>query len=653
MENITVGPRLTDGEFFAELDTRIEALAQAKVLFDLGKVEDAYAAFANYIRESVDTEKYFSLDGRVMKPEFTEELRASAEKIMRHEVKVLGTPHKFDGPIDWEANPTPNGYKEWTWHLSYTDILIPLARAYRATGDERYAKEGIEILLSWIRQAVRCEYSTSAYDTKTWRTIEAGKRMNYWSELIHSVIRSPHFTDSVIVTVFKSIFEHGMRLVNRYTHGNWLFYELTGVTYICTLYPVFEKCDLWRDGVEKKLEEAMNIQIHPDGSQYELAPGYHVGILANISALERLSSKYGYKFTEVFYKKMSDSVDYFIKMTMSCGSVPAINDSAIFQTATKIKGFIKSYHDTPEARFIISGGEEGAAPSYNSAVLPYAGFAVFRTGWGKGNSSAFFDAGKFGRDHHHEDKLNFLVFNSDRPVIYEAGTYAYDSSDMRKYAVSTEGHNTVKVDGLGQNRRVRHIWADPTEHTREDIRFLESDRLDYAFGAYDMEYGAEAPARLAVHKRHVLLLKKPKLGAPIYIAADVMESSEEHTYEALWHVNCENVRVEGDRAISSDVTIFTSGFEKISCYKGQTEPFIRGYLCTGTDLGNYYEAPELVLERRGGNVSFATLFSLGSPEECAVAGFSIEDCVLRIDYIDGSTDLIRLDDCFEKAKNYL
>ena len=653
MENtILKGPRLSDGEFFAALDDSKDALKKAMELYESGDTKGAYRAFADYVREGLDPERYFKLKKAELVPEFTESLKASAERAIRHEVTVLGTSYAFNGPIDWEFNATPNGYKEWTWHLSYVDMLSPLSRAYRATGDEKYVKSAVEILMSWIGQALVCDYSTSPYETKCWRTLECGHRMPYWFEFLHSCKDSSAMSDEVFVTIFKSLYEHAMRITHKYTHGNWLFHELSGIAHISVILPVFRECAEWREGMKKKIEEAFNVQIHPDGSQYELAPGYHIGILAGTSNIERMSRAYGFSFTEVFYDKMRASIDYFVKMTMANGNYPAVNDSATGKGSAVLSRFCPDYYPSEVNTFIMTEGKEGCAPDFKSCVLPYAGFAIFRTGWGKTDSSAFFDAGKFGRDHHHEDKLNFLIFNSEKPVIYEAGTYAYDSSPMRVYATQTEGHNTVKVDGQGQNRRATHIWRDPECHVTEGIKYLESERLDYSYGVYDKEYGKENPEMLATHKRHVLLLKKPKMGAPIYIAADIMESDESRTYEALWHINTESVTVNGSEAFAPEVSIFTSGFDKIECYKGQMEPTVRGYLCTGTDLGNYYEAPELVCVKRGETCEFATLFALGNPEECQVSAFEYEDGIAKITYKNGSFDEIDMSALYDAAEEY-
>ncbi len=68
----------------------------------------------------------------------------------------VGVPCNFgaENQVDWVANPTYNGYGEWTWQLSRHNEWKILARVYRKTGDEKYAKACADLFESWVKQAV-------------------------------------------------------------------------------------------------------------------------------------------------------------------------------------------------------------------------------------------------------------------------------------------------------------------------------------------------------------------------------------------------------------------------------------------------------------------------------------------------------------------
>src|SRR5690606_28147273 len=100
------------------------------------------------------------------------------------------------------------------------------------------------------------------------------------------------------------------------------------------------------------------------------------------------------------------------------------------------------------------------APAETSVAFPQAGYFVMRSGWSREAVWALFDGGPLGYTHHHEDKLNLLLHGHGRLLLTECGNYAFDDSEMRRYAVSTRGHNTVRVDGMDQNRRRNFIKTD-------------------------------------------------------------------------------------------------------------------------------------------------------------------------------------------------
>ncbi len=658
MEAKIIGPRLSDAEFFSELDLKIPALARAKELFDKGDVSGAYSAFADFARRFCDKEKYFSRGMRLV-PEFTDSLREKAERAAAHIMVSVNVPMHFGEEIDWLANPTYNNYKEWTWQLSRHPEIFFLAEAYRACGEERYAKEAVYMLRSWIEQALCTEYDANAYhDTMTWRTIEAGLRMQVWPDIIHSIADSPYFTDEIAVMVFKSVFEHGMRLSSMYTHGNWLFIELGGMASLSSSFTFFKRSEEWRQGVMDKLTGCLAHQVYPDSSQYELAPSYQGVAMRCAEKVEQVFAERDIKFPELFYTQMKRMCDFFVKVRMADGYTPPINDSEKCNAAGAIKRYVQKYGGSEMAKWLTSGGKEGSAPDFNTAILPYAGFVAFRTGWGEEDISAFFDGGKFGRDHHHEDKLNFLLYTADGPLVYEMGTYAYDNSPMRYFATQTDGHNTVKVNGKGQNRFCEKIWReDGYLHTKEDLKYFAEGDIEYAVSSYDRKYGnpihdgeGTQPLDLAIHTRGIIMIKGGSPKDTLFIAHDRMITrSDERDYSALWHLNVQDV-TPLDRGISSPaLTVLTAGFDSMEIDTGVMEPKPRGWISRTNIQGDYYAAPQLTLHRRGYCESFATLFALGSAEEIPVSGILCDERSVTVRYKNGSERVIDVAELDAKA----
>jgi hypothetical protein len=291
----------------------------------------------------------------------------------------------------------------------------------------------------------------------------------------------------------------------------------------------------------------------------------------------------------------------------------------------------------------MSDGKEGSAPDYNSCILPYAGLAVFRTGWGDGDVTALFDGGKFGRDHSHEDRLNFLLYSAKRPLVYEFGTYAYDDSPMRTFCTQSHGHNVVTVDGLGQNRISNKIWDDAGYiPIKEDLRYFSEGDIEYAFAYYNglwgnPQYDGEGvkPQQLAIHMRSVIMIKGERPEDTLFAVLDRMIANGDKDYRALWHLNVDEVRAIDGGFTCPELTVLAGGFDKLECFKGVTEPKPLGWISRSNIQGDYYAAPQLVFERCGACESFVTLFAFGSAEEIPVAGVECDNGSVTVKYKNG------------------
>ena len=107
---------------------------------------------------------------------------SAAEEVLKHHFTVVGIPYTFPGAVDWYFNPTtapdskfPRDH-EWMWQLNRHREFATLARAYRATGDEKYAREFAQLLESWIRDCPVPEKEAWNAPGSPWRTIEGGIR---------------------------------------------------------------------------------------------------------------------------------------------------------------------------------------------------------------------------------------------------------------------------------------------------------------------------------------------------------------------------------------------------------------------------------------------------------------------------------------------
>ena len=149
MEEKTIGPLLKEEEFYSLLDGRKKELAEIKAVALSGNLAEAKRLFAKHVREGGYKEVYFNNRATVMSRRASydkEKVFVNAQRVLSGELLSCGTTCKFGDEIDWFANPTYNGYKEWTWQLSrHRDINI-LAKAYEESKDEKYAAGVVKLL---------------------------------------------------------------------------------------------------------------------------------------------------------------------------------------------------------------------------------------------------------------------------------------------------------------------------------------------------------------------------------------------------------------------------------------------------------------------------------------------------------------------------
>lgn len=648
MENAVnvIGPILSDRELYAALDVeKFPKLAECVTLLDSGDAKGARAVFADVARGVLKREKFFALRGREAKPEFTNGIKTTAERALRHEMWSCGTPMKFEGKVDWYANPTFNQYKEWPWQLSRHNELIHLAKAYRATGDQRYADGCAELLESWIKQAVRPDIGTPSGATWSWRTIECGIRMGLmWPEIIHTFYDNAAFTDDIIVDFFKSVYEHSVRMLNAFTTGNWLMHELNGLAQNGVFYPFFKESADWVEIAMDKIDrEIKETQVYADGFQYETSTGYHGVVITHTMEIVEIANEYGVPVSDAVLAGIENMLMLYVRLMQSNRRMPHPNDGGGGVSAEGVRKYARYYPDNQYFKWLLTDGRDGKKPEFGSILLENTGMiALRREDWGR-DTSAFFDAGVFGRGHQHEDKLNLTICNSEKPVLCEANTYAYDTSDERRYCLASEGHNVVLVNGMGQNRRAGYKWEpEMIKKKAENVTLTVTLEMDIATGIYDEGYGAEKD-KSATHKRTVIMLKQPKAGLPLYIAIDEMTSDRENEYEAIWHYDTANAAVNRGVFVSDEATQFICGdLGETEVVAGRREPSLQGWICRSAIQGNIHPIPTLLHRVKGKNVRTVNVITIHGAEGSAVSGVSLEGDTLTIDYKNGEKDNIAI-----------
>ncbi|UCH36504.1 MAG: alginate lyase family protein [Armatimonadota bacterium] len=575
---------------------------------------------------------------------------SAADRILERELTSVGVSHRFEGEVDWTLNPI--NYNEWPWQLNRHPFWRTLGQAYWDTGDERYAREFTAQMTHWVRsQPVPVEGFRNR--EAAWRTIETGIRLaGSWMDSFHYFLSSPSFTDDAVVTMLKSVVEQARHLVAHPTSGNWLAMECNGLFHVGVMFPEFTEADSWRRTAVERAYAELDRQVYPDGAQIELSTGYHQVTLRNFKGMIDLAGLSDTALPADFTAKLEKMYHYNAYAAMPNGCLPALNDAGVTDVRYALLDALRYFPHRRDFEYIATGGAGGEAPAHLSYRFPYAGHLVMRSGWEPDARYLLFDAGPFGYGHQHEDKLTFVLYAHGRRHIVDAGNYPYDSSQWRRYVLSTRAHNTVMVDGLEQNRRGapnrwHYVVSEPLPQ-----RWVSEDDFDYAAATYDEGYGP-GKTTPASHRRHVFFVKPD-----YWLIVDELQSRDEkpHRYDAIFHVDTDELQV-GDAPLLTltrnqegpNLALWAVGSRDVSLdvVSGQEQPEVQGWIPSGGYDVRPIPTPILGTEGDGAVWAAYLLYPLAAGQELPVQRFAAptasgrgEAFAVEVSFTDGRRDVL-------------
>lgn len=576
---------------FEALDLAREDLAEVKTALERGDMAAARSALARHFRTR--TGPRWHVDPAHPPQDASSADMRVADMALKHTFTSVGIEHTFGDTIDWAFNPTTQpgsphaADHEWTWQFNRHSAWSALARAYNKTGDKRYGTELARQIADWIRTNPPPEGRALNSPYSRWRTIEAGIRMfGSWPEVFHRMLRSPDvFPDHVLLAMVDCMRRHAEYLDRFPTGGNWLCMEANGQYHVGVLFPEFKASSGWRERSLSRLRREIDAQVYPDGAQIELTPGYHNVSLRNFVGALRLAQLNGLPLPEGYQAGLERMYDLNLRAMSPDRDVPPFNDSWHVDVPEVLADGLRLFPKRTDWEWIATNGKSGRRPEVTSLTFPYAGWAVMRSGWTRDARFLMMECGPFGYGHQHEDKLSFVLHAFGERLVYDAGSYAYDASDMRRYVLSARGHNVIHVDGMEQNRRggprSGYVVKEPVA-----MVWTTDAHYDFAAGTYgrlpDEAWGKDRK-RGIVHTRRVLFVK-PNW----WIVCDTLEpgDTEERLYESTFHLDADDAAVDPETLA---VTTRRSGPQlaiiplkqpglQVRIVSGQTEPVLQGWL---------------------------------------------------------------------------
>ncbi len=540
------------------------------------------------------------------------------EAALTHRITLSGQTVQLPEQLDWceirllVDGMTPN---EVITEVNQHDLMRRLAEAYTQTGNAKYARHAVDLMLGWLRQMgpyPRVKF-VSDHRAAVFANPAHCRRPHNWTYVFHATIACEAVTDDERIAMLKLM----LREVA------WMRDNFQGNPSDClaTYLRLLEFADWWPElhNHDKFITFAMNGLflclddfMYADGAYVEQC---NYEQLASFLEAAEIARRHNVPLPMDYLEKSVRLFDEFLLMlTKPDGTIPALNDGR----PVNLQGLLAraaDFYNHSQLKWLATGGSVGSQPVEHSKHFPYAGLFVLRSGWDSDARYLVFDGGRNlgGEQLAHMDKLSFELHAFGETLITDSGSLGVRGDRWRnEYEVATPAHNTVLVDDgwqaqyLPENLDPDQHWhaqgspywpgnlwlSDPvltwhgiTWRPLDDNVWQSSDGFDFASAVYDQGYTRDPMSlpdeRVAVRHLRAVFYLRPAADAPEYVLLwDALEGSGAHKVESLFHFPPEAEVVSGDGvSLTATVGMATLALAAastqplgLSIVKGQLEP---------------------------------------------------------------------------------
>ena len=427
-----------------------------------------------------------------------------AERVCRHEFRMLGQDFKFPERINWHLDPAtgeswPKQYTRmmerwfWTEKRSYDPIPVwglnrhqhfaTLGKAYWLTGDEKYAVECASQVNDWVKENPR------GIGINWFDALEVALRLISWVVAFRLLKTSDAFIGLGGKRFIKSLYQQTRFLsenlsVYELVPNNHLIGEVTALILVGALFPEFLESQDWVEAGLCILEREARLQTFSDGVNKEQAVGYHRFVLDLLLLVVVLGRRGTLPRLQVIEQVLESMLEYALYSMDPSGRLSQLGDTgegwgfrfseaadywdvrawlavgAVLFHRPEFKFPCKSFPE--EAFWLLGQPGRSDFSEMKERTPPHTGFAfdagghyVLRDNWTPESDFLIIKSGDFGLGgegacaHAHCDLLSFVLWIAGKPVMVDSGTYTYHGHWRNRFRL-TSAHNTLLIDGKDQ-----------------------------------------------------------------------------------------------------------------------------------------------------------------------------------------------------------
>ncbi|MDH7602145.1 MAG: alginate lyase family protein [Armatimonadota bacterium] len=506
-------------EFFSNFDLDLPALAKVKAAVAAKDWDTACREFLNHMESRRDIfPEEDATPGLRVPPGFD---KREADLVVQQKWPAQDGTIVDLGP-DWNYHatwPTLGGVG-----LTRTGLMKPLAWAYSATGDPKYARAWNDMLISLFRNypsplksgVIKGEGKIRptvppGISGSMWDSISIAARLHH--ETFYNRFRkSPLFTQDVRIAWWANMADMANCLERMEAGGNWTTQNTSSLFSLGMKYPEFKKSKQWFAMGFEGIKQNLLDNTFPDGALREATTGYHSFSLGMFFDTITRAKQMGLEVSEDHMKRLEAMFNYSMYSTQPDWTLPVWGDTnrPIDQTAQILRG--GEYFNRPDMIWVGTKGKRGTKPAHDSIAFSEAGYFIMRSGWDP-SARYLVTRNGFSQSHYHHDQLSVIVQAYGSDLLPDMGVYTYGTPECNEL-VKTTSHSTISVDGadilpgVGENK-----WS-----TLPGFDYFDGTSPGYK----------DIPG--VRHRRRIVFVKPD-----YWVVADDVTGDGEHSAVQYWH----------------------------------------------------------------------------------------------------------------------
>mgnify|MGYP000581684329 CR=1 FL=1 len=390
--------------------------------------------------------------------------------------------YNYGKDINWEYWPVKDN--ELRWQLHRHKWFTPMGKAYRISGDEKYAKEWVHQYMDWVQKNPLVNMKQEEFELVSagevkedadnvyfaWRQLEVSNRLQDQTCQFLLFCSASAFTPEFLTEFIVNYHRHGAHLLKNYSaEGNHLLFEAQRMVYAGVFFPELKDAAIWRESGINILNREIKKQVYNDGGQYELDPHYHLAAINIFCKALRMADCNGFRneFPSEYLDTVKNMIAFYANICFPDYTNPCFSDAKLGDYQAELANYrdwLALFPDCDWIRYYATEGREGAPFPYLSHGALTSGFFTFRNGWKKDATVMVVKAGPKGEWHCQPDNGTFELWFNGKNLFPDSGSYVYagegEVMEQRNWHRQTCVHNTVTLNNknLDQTESVTKLW---------------------------------------------------------------------------------------------------------------------------------------------------------------------------------------------------